>query len=448
MNRSFRSPLLLLALALALPGLAAKVPPAKAPAKAVKAHAAPLSKETRACLDCHGESTTPAIAQQWHGSSHATAGVGCYECHQAAKTSPTGFDHNGYFITVLVSPKDCGRCHAKETAEFQASHHAKAGDILGSLDNVLGEVIEGVPAANSGCIQCHGGKVTVVGNGKLDAATWPNSGIGRLNPDGSKGSCTACHSRHSFSAAMARQPENCGKCHLGPDHPQAEVYNESKHGIAYRANVAKMNLDAKHWVVGKDYSAAPTCATCHMSATADMPVTHDVGARISWTLRPVVSKKLDNWETKRANMQKVCANCHATDWVQNHYKQYDAAVNLYNDKFAIPAQAIMKKLYEAKKLTATPFDEKIEWTYFELWHHQGRTARMGAAMMGPDYTQWHGFYEVAQTFYMEFLPEAEALLPGVTDEARKMDDHKWLQGLSKAEREKIQSFYKERYGNK
>jgi hypothetical protein len=436
----------LFVLALTLPGFAAQAPPVKAQAKAVKAHTVPLSKETQACLDCHRDSATPAATQQWQGSRHAAAGVGCFECHQAAKNAPSGFEHNGFFISVLVSPNDCGRCHAQENKEFQASHHAKAEDILGSLDNVLGEVVEGPPAANSGCVQCHGSKVRVLGNGKLDAATWPNTGIGRLNPDGSRGSCSACHSRHSFSASMARQPENCGKCHLGPDHPQAEIYNESKHGIAYRANIAKMNLDSKHWVLGKDYSAAPTCATCHMSATTELPLTHDAGARISWTLRPVVSQKLDHWEVRRADMQKVCANCHGSDWVQNHYKQYDAAVDLYNNKFAIPAQAIMKKLYEAKKLTATPFDEKIEWIYFELWHHQGRQARMGPAMMGPDYTQWHGFYEVAQTFYMDFLPEAEALLPGVTDEARKMDDHKWLQGLSPEERQKIQAFYAERYG--
>jgi len=28
--------------------------------------------------------------------------------------------------------------------------------------------------------------------------------------------------------------------------------------------------------------------------------------------------------------------------------------------------------------------------------------------MGPDYTWWHGIYEVAKHFYFEFLPEARA----------------------------------------
>ena len=70
----------------------------------------------------------------------------------------------------------------------------------------------------------------------IDPDTWPNSGIGRLNPDGSRGTCHACHSRHAFEAKLSRSPENCGKCHMGPDHPQIEIYNESKHGIAFHAN--------------------------------------------------------------------------------------------------------------------------------------------------------------------------------------------------------------------
>jgi len=426
-----------------------QVQPAPRPGVAPKTQAdliKDLSAESKACVKCHQASATPVVVQQWATSRHAQNAIGCYECHQADKADKDAFVHNGFTISVLVTPKDCSVCHDQETKEFEGSHHAAAGEILGSLDNVLGEVVEGPPAANSGCVQCHGGVVKVLGSGKFDATTWPNEGIGRLNPDGSKGSCSACHSRHTFSASIARQPENCGKCHLGPDHPQAEIYAESKHGITYRAKIGEMNLDSKTWVLGKDYSAAPTCATCHMSATKDLPLTHDVGARISWTLRPEVSVKLDRWDARRSDMQKVCSNCHGTDWVQNFYKQYDAAVDLYNGKFAAPAKAIMKRLRDAGKLTPTPFDEKFEWTYYELWHHQGRRARMGTAMMGPDYTQWHGFYEVAKTFYTEFLPEAEALLPGVTAEARAMDDHKWLQGVSKEERQRIKDYYQKRYG--
>ena len=34
-----------------------------------------------------------------------------------------------------------------------------------------------------------------------DPATWPNTGIGRINPDGSEGSCTACHSSVGMAPA-------------------------------------------------------------------------------------------------------------------------------------------------------------------------------------------------------------------------------------------------------
>jgi hypothetical protein len=403
-----------------------------------------ISPEGQKCLECHG-STTPGIAAQWNASAHAKAGVDCYSCHKANANDPAAFDHYGQKIAVIVTPNYCGSCHAKELAQFEKSHHAAAAQFIGSLDNMLGEVVEGGPAAINGCRQCHGSEVKYTGDGKFDPDTWPNSGIGRVNPDGSKGTCAACHGRHEFSSALARQPDNCGKCHLGPDHPQIEIFNESKHGIQFRASVAKMNLGSKSWVVGRDYSAAPTCATCHMSATPNQSVTHDVGDRISYTLRPAITVHLENWEKRRASMQDVCSNCHATGWVENFYKQYESTIQLYNEKFAKPAKSVMDKLYASGKLTRTPFDEKIEWEYYELWHHAGRRARMGTAMMGPDYTQWHGFFDVAKIFYTEFIPEAEQLMPGVTVDVMNSDYHKWTKGLTKEQLQQQIDFYRERY---
>ena len=72
---------------------------------------------------------------------------------------------------------------------FSRSHHARAGEILASLDNVLAEKAAGMPGniadAVNGCWQCHGSEVKVAAGGKLDSTTWPNTGIGRINPDGS-----------------------------------------------------------------------------------------------------------------------------------------------------------------------------------------------------------------------------------------------------------------------
>ncbi len=410
-----------------------------------------LSEKTRECIECH-KKKSPGIYQQWGSSKHYRGNIGCYECHAAEKGDADAFMHYDHRISVIVSPKDCARCHSKEVKEFTDSHHAQAGRILGSLDNVLAEVVEGnrgmvtpmfpggvSAAAVNGCWQCHGSQIKIDEEGKPDPATYPNSGIGRINPDGSRGSCNACHVRHAFSVAQARHPDTCGKCHLGPDHPQKEIYEESKHGILFFANKDKMNLDSPKWIVGEDYSAAPTCATCHMSATKNQEVTHDIGLRISWNNRPVVSVRPEvsdakmnlpgkdiPWQTRRKNMKDVCYNCHGKMWVSNFYMQYDALVELYNEKFAKPG----KKLYDlAKPLRPykAPFSHKIDWVWFELWHHEGRRARHGASMMAPDYTHWHGTYEIARTYYTHYIPELKKL----AKEAQASGDAAKIEGAKK-----------------
>lgn len=461
---------LLIALPKAVEPASAAVEPALEPAAAAQAIGLPtMSKPTRECVDCH-KRESPALYQQWGASKHYRGNVGCYECHMADRDDPDAIRHYDYNISIIVSPKDCARCHSHEVEEFMDSHHSKGGRILGSLDNILAEVVEGnhglvtpgfpggvSAAAVSGCWQCHGSEIKVLGNGKLDPATWPNTGIGRINPDGSEGACTACHSRHTFSAEQARHPDTCGKCHMGPDHPQKEIYEESKHGIAFFANQDKINMDSNKWIVGEDYSLAPTCATCHMSATRNQDVTHDIGLRISWNNRPVVSIRPEesdakmglpgkdvSWQTRRANMQDVCSACHDSQWIDNFYVQYDGLIELYNEKYAKPGKA----LYELAQplLKPTKFANKLDFVWFEIWHHEGRRARHGASMMGPDYTHWHGTYELAKNFYSEYIPELEELaeenlhsddpervaaaqaLHDKINAVLATDDHKWFTG--------------------
>jgi hypothetical protein len=457
-----------------------------------------LSDETKTCLQCHKD-INQGMYQQWGGSKHFGANVGCYECHKAEKGDADAMEHNGFTVSVIVSPKDCARCHEKEVKEFEGSHHSKAGQIMGSLDNLLAEVVEGnrgmktemfpngiSAAAVNGCWQCHGSKVKVGKNGKLDPATWPNSGIGRINPDGSTGSCAACHSRHDFSAGQARNPENCGKCHMGPDHPQLEVYNESKHGIAFRANRDKMNIDSPKWIVGEDYSAAPTCATCHMSATKDMDITHNVGLRIKWNNRPPISKlahttdkrwKLESanftGDQRRKNMEKVCISCHNKNFTDNFFVQYEALLDLYHEKFAKPGMDLYKKATELLKALKgkeyAKFAQLIDFTWFEIWHHEGRRARHAASMMAPDYTHWHGTYEVAKHWYGKYVPELKELIEEgkhsdnkdaqkLADELEKMledvtksENHKWSIGQESEADKKVrlerQKEYDAGYGN-
>ncbi len=494
---------------------------------------------SKECVECHAEEN-PGIVAHWEGSTHAEKGVGCLECHQADLEEADSYLHHGQQIATIVTPRDCGRCHDNEAMEFAASHHAAAGNILASLDNFLAETVEGArmtfdphsptpgkwvetvngfASAASGCQQCHGARVALEATGggtitvadlapdadgrptNLDAVsrivrndngrpvlvagTWPNTGIGRLNLDGSRGSCAACHSRHDFSPRRARQPENCGKCHLGPDHPQKEVYEESKHGIAYRDLKDDMHLDAEQWVLGVDYAAAPTCATCHMSGNIRNGgrVTHDPGERISWTNRPVVSTRMDTdvnhgivttqdpearrsliydtAEQKRDRMKDVCSHCHTDDYVNSFYRQYDDLIILYNEKFAKPGLAIMAAMASNGLRSPTEFDEEIEWSWFYLWHHEGRRARHGASMMAPDYTHWHGMFEVAERFYMELIPMArEAIqharaegrataaraVEQVVNEILSRPEHVWFEEGAEGAAERIRQEMERRYG--
>ena len=106
-----------------------------------------LSKETRACVACH-QKHNQGIVQQWGDSKHYGASVGCYECHAADASDVDAFIHEpkkvgkNKPVSIIVSPKDCSNCHGKEVKEFTESHHAQGGRILGSMDNLLAEVVD------------------------------------------------------------------------------------------------------------------------------------------------------------------------------------------------------------------------------------------------------------------------------------------------------------------
>jgi hypothetical protein len=141
-------------------------------------------------------------------------------------------------------------------------------------------------------------------------------------------------------------------------------------------------------------------------------------------------------------MKEVCSHCHTPDYINGFYKQYDDFVINYNEKFAKPGEKIMTALRENKLITKADFDEEIEWTWFYLWHHEGRRARHGASMMAPDYAHWHGMYEVAERFYQQLIPQAREIahqaeergdkepadaLRKVIDEILARPEHQWLE---------------------
>ena len=432
-------------------------------------------EEGKACIDCHTKSSA-GLTHQWKNSAHAQANVNCLDCHQAHEDDADAMEHEGSVIATIVSPKDCGRCHTTEFKQQQGSVHTKAVSIIKNRMPALAGHFGNDSINDTGCAKCHGSEVKVRGDGTLDPATWPNSGIGRINPDGSKGSCSACHGRHEFSKAQAREPSACTYCHSGPDSPDKDIYETSKHGMMFEAHKDKMNLDSESWIAGKDYSAAPTCVSCHMGAAGKMKSTHDVGMRDSWNLNEAVStqqyliifadgdkrelsssdpiprrgesitkmdgtmgkvKAVASPKRRRGAMIKTCLECHSKNFATNALKQFDTVVELYNEKYGKPARSIMQALYAENLLTPLPFDEPLEISYWNIWHKGGTRARHGAAMGSPSNT-WQGIADVGSLFYGQFLNQVrdvagtekgEALIKQYISDS---EYHEWLNHPNKA----------------
>ncbi len=93
---------------------------------------------------------------------------------------------------------------------------------------------------------------------------------------------------------------------------------------------------------------------------------------------------------------------------------------------------------------------------------------MGTAMFAPDYTQWHGFFEVAERFYMEFIPQVEEIISAnlgndetklkaanevktLLEKTLNQPDHLWFSGKEpdevKKARLKAMEEFKKRYAD-
>jgi hypothetical protein len=232
--------------------------------------------------------------------------------------------------------------------------------------------------------------------------------IGKPAEDGSVGQCQKCHLRHAFSLEQVRKPETCNHCHIGPDHPQWEIYQESPHGIAYMTMGHNWDWEAEPGTLSVEQFPAATCAICHMSGFGSAGTTHDVGDRLTWFLFKPISDRRPGWQDNMIRMQGVCLECHNQNFLDDFYSAADKATERVNE-WVVESDEIVAPLKEKDLLTSEPFDEPIDFTYFNLWHHWGRTAKFGVWMQGPDYSQWHGAYEILDDL-AELREMAEAKL--------------------------------------
>ena len=439
-----------------------------------------ISEATSECLDCHAIQH-PGIVKDWQESRHSriTPGqamkvkglgrkvssrsvpekmsgtvVGCAECHllRPDKHADT-FDHNGHNVHVVVSPEDCAVCHSEERAQYAKNimshaHKNLAGNdlyrqlktsIIGKTHRTRAKLTfveaDALTEADS-CYYCHGTRLRVAGTQVRDTELagemefpviegWPNQGVGRINLDDSMGSCSACHTRHTFSIEIARGPYTCKQCHVGPDVPAFPVYAASKHGNIHSTSRKDWNFTNVPWTVGQDFGA-PTCATCHISLLANpdgeeiVSRSHQMNNRLPWRIYGLIyahphplspdttiirnkdglplptdlnggyaAKFLigpEEMKRRTAEMQKVCAGCHDTSWVTGHWKKFEHVVQATDAELRTATglmQEIWKKgLAQGLSMGRNPFDEAIEKKWHLNWLFYANSIRFTAAMAG------------------------------------------------------------------
>ena len=366
---------------------------------------AALVRASGKCAECHIQQQY-SIVHEYEMSAHAQRGVNCLDCHQPAEGQQKK-EHHGFVVSAKLTAGNCRACHEPIYQEYLHSRHAATSwaAVYGQESLRPEQVdfaeryqpggarrpahpltkLEGSSSTSSGCSQCHS--------------------IGKPNEDGTVGMCTACHTRHTASVALAREPRACGQCHMGPDHSQIEIYEESRHGVMFAAQRHLLKLDAPPKTLSTRDMFVPTCATCHMSGLNGQKVTHDPSDRLSYYLADPITKPRPNHDRAQLAMKQLCTQCHTTPLVDRVFSEAEKVVSTTNEKVQA-ATAIVTKLREDGILTTAPFTQPIDFVYFDLWHYDGRTSKHGAFMGGADFVQWHGNYPMlARTVELKAMSE-------------------------------------------
>jgi hydroxylamine dehydrogenase len=369
------------------------------------------------CIDCHTK-VTPNIVSDWKLSKHSQVEVNCVACHGDQHTSATDVAK-----VKIPTPDTCATCHSTQVGQYKKGKHALAWAAMKAMPTIHWQpmaMIEG----EKGCGGCH----------KIGLKT--PAEIAELRKQGSEfgaAACDSCHTRHTFSADEARQPQACESCHMGFDHPQWEMYSSSKHGVRHALKSLKV-LPAS--------AAAPTCQTCHMqegnhevrTAWGFLAVRLPLPADKQWAAdRATILQALgvldpdgkptglvatvkaadlarlaeEDWQRERDKMLKTCNQCHSVNFARQQLQQGDDMIR-NADHLMAEAIRIVAGLYKdgvlAKPKNYTyPFPNLltfhdaptvIEQKLFVMYlEHRMRTFQ-GTFHASPDYAMWYGWSEM------------------------------------------------------
>jgi hydroxylamine dehydrogenase len=370
-----------------------------------------------ACVECHSKQT-PNIVADWQQSRHSQLGIGCDACHGDAHTTAADAAK-----AKIPTPDTCAQCHEQQVAQFKKGKHSMAWASMEAMPTIHYQPMAQTEGMK-GCGSCH----------KLGIKS-PEQ-IATLAKQGNRfgvASCDACHTRHTFSVAEARQPQACETCHMGFDHPQWEMYSSSKHGVRH---------ELKQLKVQGETTAAPTCQTCHMQngnhevraawgfLAVRLPLPQDKQWAADQTtilqglgvLDPAgqptklvdVVKAADvarldqaSWQAERDKTLNTCTQCHAREFASLQLQYGDDMIK-NADHLMAEAIRTVADLYKSGLLAkpanyAYPFPNllafhdaptSIEQKLFVMFlEHRMRTFQ-GTFHASPDYSMWYGWSEM------------------------------------------------------
>ena len=341
--------------------------------------AAPLPGWADPCLDCHAQKT-PGIVAYWKASAHAASKVGCIDCHGTDQKAT----HAG---RVAVDAAVCGTCHKTALEAHRVSKHGaalKAG--MGCTRNRAKD-----EARDKSCVLCHTAgsaqPVVTAACAMFLAQSPAMQRQGCLACHQVEVRCDSCHTKHGTDLSAARAPGVCGTCHMGPDHPQLEMWETSLHGALYSRGSG---------------TGAPACATCHMHGGS-----HDVSRGITTDGAPDAVRS----SAARTFMLTVCAACHTSDLAARSLADADS-IRQQSGTTVAAAQTVVEDLQKKELLAPSPATRpphplagnnfvigphmlyedlsSVESLFFKLKQFYAPIAYKGAYHQNPDYAHWYG----------------------------------------------------------
>ena len=268
------------------------------------------------------------VAQKLLQPGQTLKEVGCIDCHGGVGAETLQHDKD----LRMPDRAMCGTCHVQEFAEAESEKEQEwpqgqwpKGHPSHAMDwkaNVETDIWAGMAEREiaQGCDMCHY----------------------------QQNKCDGCHTRHSFSAAEARQPEACATCHNGVDHNEFENFQLSKHGTIYQTQKAKWNFEVPlKDAIAKGGYTAPTCQLCHFEAGGEF--SHNVVKKVRWGFNPTpkIAENLDHewFMSRKEQWLNTCSQCHSQSFARAYL---DAADKGTIQGLAVEQEAkkVVEKLYQ------------------------------------------------------------------------------------------------------